>query len=58
MSRLPLYPESHFVIRIPGMCGAYARPREEKIGTVAGVRGTPLFHLMYVVERRPPSILG
>lgn len=32
--------------------------RRKKIGTVAGVRGTPFIHLMYVVERRPPSILG
>ena len=32
--------------------------RRKKIGTVAGVRGTPFIHLMYVVGRRPPSILG
>ena len=37
---------------------ARTRLRRKKIGTVAGVRGTPFIHLMYVVERRPPSILG
>jgi hypothetical protein len=30
---------------------------KDRVG-VAGVRGTPFIHLMYVVERRPPSILG
>ena len=42
----------------PGRDYHSQKPRVMRVPRGAGVRGTPFIHLMYVVERRPPSILG